>query len=228
MSCSAALEAPRSNTVLELPDPTRPEEETPVTKVIDYFFAAGSPFAYLGHDRFVAIAGRHSAQVNVKPLDIGKVFAVSGGLPLKQRSPQRQAYRLRELARWSAFLDRPLNPQPKHFPVANDLPAKWTIAAGDQGAAAALALSGALMRALWAEDRDIGDPATLADIAREQKLDGRAISDRAMADDVSARYDRNTSEAIDRQVFGAPTFIYRDELFWGQDRLDFLDRALAG
>jgi len=125
-----------------------------LSKTIDYFFAVGSPFAYLGHDRFVAIASKHAADVNVKPIDIGKVFAVSGGLPLKQRSPQRQAYRLRELARWSAFLNRPLNPRPRHFPVAGDLPARWTIAAAEQGAGVALTLAGALMRALWAEDRD--------------------------------------------------------------------------
>jgi len=198
-----------------------------LSKTIDYFFAVGSPFAYLGHDRFVAIASKHAADVNVKPIDIGKVFAVSGGLLLKQRSPQRQAYRLRELARWSAFLNRPLNPRPRHFPVAGDLPARWTIAAAEQGAGVALTLAGALMRALWAEDRDIADAATLAEIASEQKLDARAIGARAIRDDIGARFDQNTSEAIDRQVFGAPTFIYRDELFWGQDRLDFLDRALA-
>ena len=198
-----------------------------MSKVIDYFFAVASPFAYLGHDRFTAIAVRHGAQVNVKPIDLGKVFAVSGGLPLKQRSPQRQAYRLRELSRWSAFLDKPLNPQPRYFPVAGDFASKATIAVSQQGSEPALRLAGALMRAVWVEERNIADPGTIADIAREQGLDGAAVTTRAESDEVSARYHQLTSEAIDRQVFGVPTFIYRDELFWGQDRLEFLDRALA-
>lgn len=198
-----------------------------MSKLIDYFFTVGSPFAYLGHDRFTAIVARHGAQVNVKPIDLGKVFAVSGGLPLKQRSPQRQAYRLRELARWSALLDKPLNPQPRFFPVAGDLGARWTLAVAEQGSAPALRLAGALMRAVWAEERNVADAATLAEVAREQGLDAAAIATRAASDEIGARYDQITSEAIDRQVFGAPSFIYRDELFWGQDRLDFLDRALA-
>src|SRR5213593_4894681 len=83
------------------------------TKVIDYFFTPVSPFSYLGHERFVAVAKKHGAEIRVKPIDLGRVFPVSGGLPLKQRAPQRQAYRLLELKRWREFLGLPLNVQPK-------------------------------------------------------------------------------------------------------------------
>ena len=195
---------------------------------VEYFFTPVSPFTYLGHERFVAIAGRHGVSIDVKPVDLGPVFAVSGGLPLKQRAPQRQAYRLVELARWSKHLGLPLNLQPRHFPVPAAIASKWILAAlSQQGAGNALKLTGALLRAVWAEERNIAESDTLAAIASEQGLDARSLAERAATADIGERYDALTQEAIDRQVFGAPTYIYRDEPFWGQDRLDFLDRALA-
>ena len=195
---------------------------------VEYFFTPVSPFTYLGHDRFVAIAGRHGVSIDVKPVDLGPVFAVSGGLPLKQRAPQRQAYRLIELARWSKHLGLPLNLQPRHFPVPAAIASKWILAAlSEQGAAGALKLTGALLRAVWAEERNIAESDTLAAIASEQGLDPRSLAEAAASAGIGERYDALTQEAIDRQVFGAPTYIYRDEPFWGQDRLDFLDRALA-
>jgi 2-hydroxychromene-2-carboxylate isomerase len=199
-----------------------------VHRSIEYFFTPVSPFTYLGHERFVAIAGRHGASVDVKPVDLGRVFPVSGGLPLKQRAPQRQAYRLVELARWSKHLGLPLNLHPRHFPVPAELASKWVLAAqSEHGSAGALKLSGAMLRGVWAEERNIADADTLAAIASEQGFDARSLAERAGATDIAARYDALTQEAIERQVFGAPTYIYRDEPFWGQDRLDFLDRALA-
>ena len=199
-----------------------------MTRSVDYFFTPISPWSYLGHQRFVAIAERHGASVDVKPVDYGRVFPVSGGLPLKQRAPQRQAYRLVELARWSKHLGVPLNTQPRHFPVSAELAAKWILAVRSQGGDGdALRLAGALLRAIWAEERNIADAATIAAIAREQALEPRALAEIAATAGLAARYDALTQEAIDRQVFGAPTYIYRGELFWGQDRLDFLDRALA-
>lgn len=195
---------------------------------VEYFFTPVSPFTYLGHEHFIAIAGRHAVSVDVKPVDLGRVFPVSGGLPLKQRAPQRQAYRLVELARWSKHLGLPLHLQPRHFPVSPELASKWILAAQAlQGAEGALKLSGALLRAVWAEERNIADADTLAAVATEQGLDAKALAERAGAADIGTRYDAVTKEAIDRQIFGAPTYVYRDELFWGQDRLDFLDRALA-
>jgi 2-hydroxychromene-2-carboxylate isomerase len=192
-----------------------------VSKTVDYYFTPASPFSYMGHDRFVAIAAKHGASINVKPIDLGKVFAVSGGLPLKQRAPQRQAYRLVELKRWSGLLGLPLNAQPKFFPVPAELASRWILAALEQGPDAALKLSRALMRAIWAEDRNVSDAGTLASIAREQGFDVAAIADRAGAESIGARYEAMTQDAIDAEVFGAPTYIYRDEPFWGQDRSTF-------
>ncbi|NNG04497.1 MAG: 2-hydroxychromene-2-carboxylate isomerase [Inquilinus sp.] len=196
----------------------------PVT--VDYYFSPVSPFTYLGHARFASIAAKHGAAVRVKPMDLGQIFPNSGGLPLPKRAPQRQAYRLVELKRWSAFLDLPLNPQPKHFPVPDAAAARLIVAA-DAAGADAMGLTGAILRAVWAEERDVSDPATLAAIAGEQGLDAAALTAAADAPEIEQRRQALTQEAVDRQVFGAPTYGIGDELFWGQDRLDFVDRALA-
>jgi 2-hydroxychromene-2-carboxylate isomerase len=117
---------------------------------------------------------------------------------------------------------------PRHFPVPAELASKWVLAArSERDSAGALKLSGAMLRGVWAEERNIADADTLAAIASEQGFDARSLAERASAADIGERYDALTQEAIERQVFGAPTYIYRDEPFWGQDRLDFLDRALA-
>ena len=198
-----------------------------MTSMVDYYFATISPYGYLGHDRFVAMAKRHHASVNVKPINLGEILPVSGGLPLAKRSPQRQAYRLVELARWAAHLGKPMHIQPKYFPVNGDQAAYRILAALEIGSDEALALTGAVGRALWEQERDIADAATLAAIATECGLPASALADRAAAPDIAARYAALTQEAIGRGVFGAPTYVVADELFWGQDRLDFLERKLA-
>jgi 2-hydroxychromene-2-carboxylate isomerase len=198
-----------------------------MSKSIDYYFTPVSPWTYLGHARFVDIARRHGASIEPKPVDFGKIFPVSGGLPLKQRSPQRQAYRLTELARWRDYLGMPLNTQPRFFPVPPELASRWILAAGEESTEAALRLAGAFMRAVWAEELDVSDAATLKTLATAAGQDAGALAQRAARDATRERYEALTQEAIQRQVFGAPTYIYRGEAFWGQDRLDFLDRSLA-
>jgi 2-hydroxychromene-2-carboxylate isomerase len=193
-------------------------------KHVDYYFTPVSPWTYLGHQRFEAIAKKHGATIAYKPTDIGKVFAVSGGLPLAQRPKQRQAYRLVELGRWRNFLGIPLTIQPKHFPVPAERAMRMIIAAGPDAGRIAFAM----MRACWAEERDVSDPATLRALAGEAGLDGDALLAASEKEETARVLAANTAEAIERQVFGAPTYLYKGELFWGQDRLDFLDRALKG
>ena len=94
--------------------------EIPLNPTIDYYFAVQSPWTYLGHARFSAIAKAAGAKVNVRPVDYGQIFPISGGLPLPKRAPQRQAYRLVELARFRDALNLPMYIQPKFFPVAGD------------------------------------------------------------------------------------------------------------
>ena len=199
-----------------------------MSKVIDYYLFVNSPWTYLGHRRLAEIARAAGASIRVRPMDAAKVFPVSGGLPLAQRPKQRQAYRLVELHRWRDFLGVPINIQPKFFPTPTDLAAKMVVAVNDDAAPApAFDLAGRLLTAVWAEERNIADEATLVQIANEAGLDSTAVLARAKSAETQARYDAFSQEAIDRKVFGAPTYFYRDEPFWGQDRLDFLQRALA-
>ena len=191
-----------------------------MTKTVDYYFTPTSPWTYLGHARFTEIAQRRGATVAVKPVDYGVIFPQSGGVPLGRRAPQRQAYRLTELARWREFLGVPLNLQPRFFP-ADPISAACVICAAPPGEQ--LAIAGDFLRAVWAEERNIADIGVLTAIAARHDI---ADAPAAIVQG-KAIFERNTQEALTRQVFGAPTYALRDELFWGQDRLDFLDRALA-
>ena len=197
-------------------------------RTVDYYFAPQSPWAYLGHHRFAEIALRAGATIRVMPMDLGgKVFPISGGLPLGQRAPQRQAYRLVELQRFSQHLGAPLNLKPQYFPVAGDDAARLIIAADmAQGTAAAMALAGAVLAACWAQERNIADDHVLAELLAEQGLPA-ALLDQSHRQSVQEHYEANTQSAIDAGVFGAPSYVIDGEIFWGQDRLDFVERALA-
>jgi 2-hydroxychromene-2-carboxylate isomerase len=197
-----------------------------MTKTVDYYFAPMSPWTYLGHQRFVQMAKAAGATVRVMPMDLGKVFPISGGLPLGKRAPQRQAYRLVELTRFSQHLNLPLNLHPKFFPVAGDPSAKLIIAVDmHHGTDAALAITGAVLAAVWDKERDIADAATLGTLLAEQQLDAACLA-LSNTPEVQARYDSYTQSAIDIQVFGAPTYLIDGEMFWGQDRLDFVAQKL--
>lgn len=198
-------------------------------KVCEYFFAPHSPFAYLGHARFVALARQYDVQVVLKPFDLSKIFGQSGGLPLAKRAPQRQAYRLKELERWSKFLGLPMNLQPTYFPVQSDVAARLIIATQlAHGTSAALDLTGAVMRAIWEEEKNIADTDTLLAIANGLGHDGASLLKSAETASVQAEFDRFSEEATTANVFGAPWFIVDGEGYWGQDRLDFVERAFAG
>jgi 2-hydroxychromene-2-carboxylate isomerase len=197
-----------------------------LSHTIDYYFAPQSPWTYLGHDRFVAMARAASATVRVLPADLGAVFSVSGGLPLGKRAPQRQAYRLVELRRFSQHLGLPMIIQPQYFPVAADDAARLIIAVDQHdGADAALALCGAVFRACWEQQRNMADAPTLAALLAECGLPAQRL-DGSRGADVQARYEANTRQAIDVGVFGAPSYVIDGEIFWGQDRLDFVERHL--
>ena len=193
---------------------------------IDFYFVPQSPWTYLGHTRFAQMAHAAQAVVRVLPIDLGKVFPISGGLPLGQRAPQRQAYRLIELARFSSHLDVPLNVKPKYFPVAGDDASRLIIAVDQHdGSQAALKISGAIFSAVWAQERDIASKNVLAELLEEAGLKSERLG-QADAPEVQAQYETNTQQAIAANVFGAPTYVVDGEMFWGQDRLDFLERKL--
>ena len=195
---------------------------------VDYYFAPQSPWAYLGHQRFQNILKKSGAAVRVMPFDLGgKVFPISGGLPLGQRAPQRQAYRLTELERFSKWLGAPLHLKPTFFPVSGDDAAKLIIAVDMAvGADAAMNISGAVLSAVWSQQRNIADEKTLAELLHEQHLPAACL-EQTYSQAVHERYESYTQMAIDAGVFGAPSYVLDGEIFWGQDRLDFVERALA-
>jgi len=199
-----------------------------VSHSVDYYFAPQSPWAYLGHQRFHNILKKSGAAVRVMPFDLGgKVFPISGGLPLGQRAPQRQAYRLTELERFSKWLGAPLHLKPTFFPVSGDDAAKLIIAVDmAMGADAAMNISGAILSAVWSQQRNIADEKTLAELLHEQHLPAACL-EQTYSQAVHERYESYTQMAIDAGVFGAPSYVLADEIFWGQDRLDFVERALA-
>jgi carboxymethylenebutenolidase len=195
-------------------------------RTVDYYFAPQSPWAYLGHQRLADIVQRTGATVRVMPIDLGgKVFPISGGLPLGQRAPQRQAYRLVELQRFSQRLNVPLNL--KYFPVGGDDSARLIIATDlAQGAEAAMKIAGAILAACWAQERNMADDKVLAELLSEQGLPAKWM-EASHSQAVQERYETYTQAAIDAGVFGAPSYVVDGEIFWGQDRLDFVERALA-
>jgi 2-hydroxychromene-2-carboxylate isomerase len=197
-------------------------------RTVDYYFAPQSPWAYLGHQRLAEIVQRTGAALRVMPIDLGgKVFPISGGLPLSQRAPQRQAYRLVELKRYGQYLNVPLNVKPKYFPVGGDDAARLIIAADlAHGAAAAMAIAGAILAACWAQERNMADDKVLAELLHEQNLPA-SLLEQSHSQAVQVRYETDTQAAIDAGVFGAPSYVVNGEIFWGQDRLDFVERALA-
>lgn len=195
---------------------------------VDYYFAPNSPWTYLGHARLTSLLKAADATVRVLPVDLGQVFSVSGGLPLPKRAPQRQAYRLAELRRFSEALGVTLNVQPRHFPVAADDAARLIVATESlAGPAAAMLLTGAIGAAVWAQERDIASATTLGELLAETGLPAK-LQEHAQSAEVQAKYEQNTREAIEAGVFGAPSYVVDGELFWGQDRLDFVERCLQG
>jgi len=197
----------------------------PVT--IDYYLSLNSPWTYLGSARFAAIAARCGSDVNVKPCKFGPIFEQTGGLPLPKRSPQRRAYRMMELKRWREALDIPIHLEPRHFPC-DDAAAVRLVIAAKLGGKDAHRLSLELGRAVWEREETIADPAVMALAAQRAGLDATALRAGGASDaELDALYDQYTQEALAAGVFGAPSYVLPSgEIFWGQDRLDLLERAL--
>lgn len=196
-----------------------------MTKTVECFYVLSSPWAYFGGPRLQEIVRRHGARLVLRPYEWLVVTAQTGGISLRTRPQPRQAYHAVELDRWRRHLGMPLNLAPKFYPTDNRAAARMVIAAQQRGLDA-MRLSHAILRALWAEDRDIRDAAVRRAVADENGLDGAALV--AAEDDaaVVAEFNANSAAAIAAGVFGSPTYVLDGELFWGQDRLDFLDRAL--
>jgi carboxymethylenebutenolidase len=195
---------------------------------IDYYASLNSPWTHLGAARIEALAAKYGASMRIYPVDFRTIFPASGGLPLPKRAPQRQAYRMMELRRWRDFLGVPINLEPKFFPSSEALTASCVIAVREtQGDAPAIKLAHRVLKAVWQDELSPADPATLAKLITEIGLDPDAVMKLGAEPRWTERRTADTQAALDRGVFGAPSYVIGEEIFWGQDRLDFVDRKLA-
>lgn len=195
---------------------------------ITYYMTLNSPWSYLGSARFAAMAKTYGHTVDLRPVKFGVIFPQTGGLPLPKRAPARQAYRLQELKRWREVRGLPINIHPKHFPADETAGTRLLIAAKMQGKDAH-ALATEMGRAIWERDENLADWTVLEAAASRAGMDANAIKAAAAPDaEIDALHDAYTEEALAKGVFGAPTYYLESgEFFWGQDRLELLERELA-
>jgi 2-hydroxychromene-2-carboxylate isomerase len=192
---------------------------------IDYYFWMNSDWAYLGADRLEQLAARQGAAIRYMPVDLPAVYARTGGVILPKRAPERQAYRIAELKRWCKRLDIHVNHTPKFMCPDAGLASRVVIAADAMGVRVA-GLYKAIIGAEWCEEQDISDASTLRAILLSRSLDADTLLHLAESPAVKATYARHTDAAVAAGVFGSPSYVLDGELFWGQDRLDFLEEAL--
>ncbi len=197
----------------------------PPMPCLQVFYGISSPWAYLGAQRAARIAREAGAALVLRPI---RVIEANGGIPLRQRPQARQRYHEAELDRWRAHLGIALNLRPRCYPCRGIEPAAQAVIAAQQAGLDAFAFSFAIQRALWAEERDIADLDTLRELARATVGEaGAALVRDPQPEPVRAAWHDNLDEAQRIGIFGTPTYVVGDELFWGQDRLDFAARALA-
>jgi 2-hydroxychromene-2-carboxylate isomerase len=193
---------------------------------IDYFYSVRSVYAYFGSKRIGELARRFGRTLRHRPMDLSRVVPAAGSLPFAQRSATLRAYQFgRELERWSEWLDMPVIIEPVHHYGDRDLPSGMVLAAQQAGCDVD-ALSEAILAALWRDDRDIADRTVLESIAASVGIDAAPLLERALAPDTMAEFAQCTEEAIRIGVLGSPTYGVDGEIFYGQDRLMFVERQL--
>ena len=193
-------------------------------KKIDYYMSHGSPWTFLGHKRINKIALENNYQLNIMPVNFGEIFPATGGLPVNKRSIQRQKYRLQELKRWSEFLKVNLNIEPKFFPSRSLLPSLAIISAKLLNYENVMEIAHKIMEGLWIKELDIDDEKTLKTIISKLIPTSEELIDFSKQEIVKNEIKINTEKALKSLVFGAPTYIMDNQVFWGQDRLDFVER----
>lgn len=193
--------------------------------VIDYYFYSASPFTYLGHQLICQVAERHKAKLNFKPVNLFSVWETSGAVPPAKRPPVRQRLRLIELQRLADYRGLPINPHPKHFPIDASLADRTVIALVENGHDPSIFLF-KVLAGVWAREEDVSDEHVLASYLSQSGLDPKPALDDAKSDEIAAIRERNSAEAIAADAVGVPTYVLNGEPFWGQDRIEHLEKAL--
>ncbi len=194
---------------------------------IEYFYAAHSAFAYLGSGRFMAIAAAAGRRIAHKPVDLRRVVAEAGAVPFGRRTRAHAEYFFgREIERWSEERGAPwMGRIPTHHAKDIALPNGMLIAGITLGLNIDR-LAHTLLEAHWRDDADLADRSSLAAIGQRAGIDPSPLLDAALSTEVQAIYQANTEEAIRRSVFGSPTYFVDGDMFYGQDRLEMLERSL--
>ncbi|WP_186419529.1 2-hydroxychromene-2-carboxylate isomerase [Bosea sp. CS1GBMeth4] len=192
---------------------------------IDYYFTLLSPWTYLGHDAFTALAKQYGLAVRYRPTPLRSVFDETGGLPLPKRHPVRQRYRVLELQRWRARRGLPLTLFPKFFPYDVSLADRVVLALVARGEDPA-GFVGEVLADVWAREQDMSRPESVLAAAERAGLATAGLIEAAESEAIGEAYRAAIAQAVEAGVFGAPSYVLDGEIFWGQDRIDLLADAL--
>lgn len=193
---------------------------------IDYYFTSISPFTYLGHEALESVAQKHGKTINYKPFNLFGVWEVSGAVPPMKRPLVRQRYRLVELLRIADIRGIKINPNPAHFPADPTLADTVAIAIQNTGENPGPFI-GSVGKALWAEEKSVADEAVIRELLEANGHSSKDILTLAKSEEIANLRAENTQAAIDADAIGAPAYVYRGEVFWGQDRIEYLDHMIA-
>ena len=196
-----------------------------MARQIDYYFSLQSPWAYIGHKLFRQVVSTYDVAVNHKPVVLVDLFSETGGLPLLKRHPVRQRYRMVELQRWRDKRGLNFHLQPANWPFNARLADGLVIAAVEAGLDPDPFLRRAFA-AVWEDQLNLADPATLIKLADDSALPGKQLVERSATDEIGKIYEQNRQDALSADVFGSPAYVLDGEVFWGQDRLELLVDAL--
>lgn len=195
---------------------------------IEYFYAAHSAYAYLGSARFMEIAAKAGRNITHKPYDLRVGILGVGSTTIGERTAGHLDYYFgREVERWSEYRRAPVMkrlPTHHHKSIA---PSNTMLIAGIVQGVNIDQLAHAMLERHWRDDVDLADDPTLASIARSVDIDPEPLMAARDSKEVLDIYQANTDEAIERSVFGSPTYFVDGDMFYGQDRLELVERALS-
>ena len=195
-----------------------------------FYMVAASPWSYFSFPRLTSIINSYNININIKPIDLFKIFKEQGIKLVSERPKAIQINRINELKRWKKFLNIDMNIEPKFFPVNPLQSSKLILAASinelEEKKPKTFKLSKRLAEAVWVKDEDIANEDTLVSIANDCGFNGIQLYSESNEKKIISLLEKNTSEALEKNIFGVPSFIYDNEIYWGQDRIDFLERHI--
>ncbi len=196
--------------------------------IIEYYYSAHSAYAYLGSRRLMEICARFDVTLVHKPFALSPVVEAQKSLPFRERTQAHVDYFFgREIERWAEFRSVDVVPfRPTHHDADYELASRMILALGDTGPAVD-AMAHAVLEAHWRDDADLSDAASLASVAQTLGHDPKTLLTRARSDEMGEMYKANTDAAYQASVFGSPTYVVDGDVFYGQDRLEMIERALV-